>query len=121
MKANAKVSNRGEAPVTKQFFVTAIDNYFSGWGRARDKKNLLIFLCDSLEEAQRLSKYAVSRPEISHVHLKNQRPYMLSESRLRNKIESFVFKNYFVQVVSKPEFIFWYNGGKHINGPELCK
>ena len=55
-----------EVPMA-DYYVICTDNFMSGWGSARNKKNICILLCDSHEEAKVVASNARGRSEMSDV------------------------------------------------------
>lgn len=68
-------SNRRKAAGEKMFYVTMVDKFMSGWGRSAGKKNVLVFECESEEEAQTVAENASRRSEMIHVSIKDKKPY----------------------------------------------
>jgi hypothetical protein len=49
------------------FYVRMTDNFMSGWGPAKDKKNVLVVECDTLEQAEQIERAAQRRAETPSV------------------------------------------------------
>lgn len=83
-------------PKNRPHYVTMKDNFMSGWGYAKGKSNILIFVCDSYDEAQRLVAYACTRAEMRYISYRGTRKPYYSPSR------------YYVQVKTRAEYPRWY-------------
>jgi hypothetical protein len=79
----------------KKYYVSMTDTFMSGWGEARDKINKLIFLCDTMEEAQIVKDNAEQRTDQKYINICTQKPYY-------NKYR------YSVQIKTKEEYNSWY-------------
>ena len=56
-------------------YVCMIDRAMSGWGPARDKKNMFVVHCETEEQRQQIERVAHSRPEMSAIHQRYKRPH----------------------------------------------
>lgn len=56
------------------FYVTALDTFMSGWGPARDRKNVLVIPCESEEEAAVVAANARGRSEMEQVCIHTDKP-----------------------------------------------
>ena len=45
------------------YYVKTVDTFMSGWGKAEDKVNILVFLCDSMDEAEIVAENAGNRSD----------------------------------------------------------
>ena len=77
------------------YFVTMTDTFMSGWGRAEGKKNKLVFLCDTYEEAEIVKDNAENRTDQKHINITTTKPYYNSE-------------RYYVQYKTKEVYNSWY-------------
>lgn len=59
---------------TKQFYVTMIDRFMSGWGKAEYKKNRLTIACDSLAIAEGIAQAARQRDEMKFIRITETKP-----------------------------------------------
>lgn len=57
------------------FYVTMIDKFMSGWGPAKKKKNVLVFECETAEEAEIVAENGDNREEMRHVNIRKTKPY----------------------------------------------
>ena len=55
-------------------WVTATDSHMSGWGKAKNKLNKLIFECDTNEEARIVMDNLRCRPEMKYINHNIHRP-----------------------------------------------
>ena len=79
----------------KKFYVSMTDTFMSGWGRAKDKTNKLIFICESIEEAEIVKDNAENRTDQKYINICMKKPYYNSE-------------RYYVQIKTKGEYNSWY-------------
>jgi len=56
------------------FYVRMHDRYLSGWGAARDARNVLVVECETIEEAEAIRDAALMRPEMRAVRIVSTRP-----------------------------------------------
>lgn len=77
-------------------YVTMKDTFMSGWGYAKGKSNMLIFVCDSRAEALRLMAYARSRPEMRYINYRGTRKPYYNPTR------------YYAQIKTRAEYPTWY-------------
>lgn len=82
----------------KKVYVTMTDKFLSGWGRAEGKINKLVFVCDNLEEAERVANYARTRKEMKYINVTYNKPYYNNN-------------RYLVQFKDKKDYPRWYEGG----------
>lgn len=57
------------------YYVTMTDKFMSGWGKAQDKINKLVFECDTKEEAEIVAENAGYRDEMKYINITMKRPY----------------------------------------------
>ena len=67
---NLKLEKINKAP----FFVTMIDKFMSGWGKAYTKDNKLIVACYSMKEAESIKDNASKRPEMKYINICVNKP-----------------------------------------------
>jgi len=77
------------------YYVTMTDTFMSGWGMAKGKINKLVFVCDSMEEAQVVKKNAMNRTDQKHINIRWTKPYYPSDQ-------------YYVQFKTKKIYPSWY-------------
>lgn len=77
------------------FYVTMTDTFMSGWGMAEGKKNKLVFICESLDEANIVAENARNRTDQSYINICTKKPYYNS-------------KYYYTQYKTKDEYPKWY-------------
>ena len=58
----------------KKFYVTMLDTFMSGWGMAKDKENIMIVECDSLEDAELIAENAAKRSEMKNIDIWTEMP-----------------------------------------------
>lgn len=58
----------------EKVYVTMIDTFMSGWGRAKRKKNRFIVECDTLQQAETIERNALKRPEMRYVSISFRKP-----------------------------------------------
>lgn len=80
------------------YWVTMTDTFMSNWGCARGKKNKLVFVCDTYEEAEIVADNARNRTDQKYISICTKRP-RYSKTR------------YFVQFKYKNECEAWYSRG----------
>lgn len=85
---NKKIEN-------KPWYVVTHDTFLSGWGKASNKSNVLVFGCDSLEEAEVVAENAKNRSDQKNVRINSQKPHFDKQS-------------YFVQYKDKSIYPKWY-------------
>ena len=57
-----------------QYYVTMLDTFMSGWGMAKDKENIMIVECDSLEDAELIAENAAKRSEMKNIDIWTEMP-----------------------------------------------
>lgn len=58
----------------RKYYITMTDSFMSGWGRANNKINKLVFECDTLEQAQIVEQNARHRKEMKYINFANKKP-----------------------------------------------
>lgn len=56
------------------YYVTMTDKFMSGWGMAKDKINIMIVECDTLEQAEQIESAAHDRSEMFNINIHTDRP-----------------------------------------------
>ncbi len=56
------------------FYVTRTDTFMSGWGKAKNLTNRLVFPCEDMDEAIGVSEYAKSRTDTKNVRICTVKP-----------------------------------------------
>lgn len=79
----------------KKYYVTMNDTFMSGWGRAENKINKLIFECDSYKEAEIVADNARYRGDMKYININHSKP-RYSGTR------------YLVQEKTKADYPNWY-------------
>lgn len=79
----------------RKCYVSMTDRFMSGWGKAQDKINKLVFICDSMEEAQIVKNNALNRTDQIYINICINKPYY-------NK------RDYFTQYKTKGDCKSWY-------------
>lgn len=59
-----------EAP----YYVVSEDTFMSGWGHAKDKRNIVVVPCDDYDTAERVFDYAKSRSDQKKVRINTTPP-----------------------------------------------
>jgi hypothetical protein len=80
------------------YYVTMTDKFMSGWGMAQGKKNKLVFICDTYEEAEIVEQNATNRNDMKYINVTSKKPYYNSNE-------------YYVQIKTKEEYPTWYQRG----------
>lgn len=80
------------------YYVSVIDTFMSGWGKAEGKTNVLVFECDTKVEAEIVVDNAFNRGDTGEVMMYEERP-------------EFDEKKYFVQTKTKEDYPSWYRDG----------
>jgi len=57
------------------YYVSMTDKFMSGWGRAKNKINKLVFECDTYQEAEIVYNNAINRKDQKHVNICINKPY----------------------------------------------
>lgn len=55
-------------------YVRMTDKFMSGWGAARDARNVLVIACDTVEQAHAIAKSASERREMRRVQIITRKP-----------------------------------------------
>ena len=61
------------------FYVTCTDTFMSYWGRSKNKPNVCIFPCDTLDQAETVANNASGRTDQTNVRIHESKP-TLSEA-----------------------------------------
>ena len=78
-----------------KYYVTMTDKFMSGWGKARDKINKLIFICDDYEQAEIVYNNAQNRTDMKYINICTKKPYY-SEKRYYPQIKTIkVYPNWY--------------------------
>ena len=81
-------------------YVIMVDTFMSGWGKAEGKDNVLIFECDSEEEAKIVHDNALARGDMEKVKILKRLPILgLDEQKM------------YVQHINKCVYPSWYKEG----------
>ena len=67
------VTTQSEIPQAP-FYVTLTDTFMSGWGKAKNLTNRLVFPCEDMDEAIGVSEYAKSRTDTKNVRICTVKP-----------------------------------------------
>jgi hypothetical protein len=95
-------------------YVTMIDVFLSNWGEAKGKINMLIFPCETLEEAEVVVENARNRSDMKNIKT-TQHPKQLR----KNQGKDYVVSGYYVQIKDKNEHPNWYKKG-YFKKAEKC-
>lgn len=88
----------------KKYYVTMTDSFMSGWGKAQNLQNKLIFICDSYEEACIVADNAEHRSDQKYINICSNKP-----SYYRSTFGTdYTLNNYYVQIKTKDEYNSWY-------------
>lgn len=86
------------------YYVTCNDSFFSGWGKADNKINKLIFECASLSDARCLADWIGSnREEMKYINI-SSKPKLLRKTFGSD----YYIDNYFVQIKNSSDMPEWY-------------
>ena len=77
------------------YYVTMTDSFMSGWGPATGKRNKLIFICDSYEQAQIVEANARDRTDMKYINICTTKPHYNS-------------KSCYVQIKTAEDYSTWY-------------
>lgn len=56
------------------YFVTMVDTFMSGWGKAKGRINLYVVECDTPEQAEQIEAAARDREEMIYITTVDKRP-----------------------------------------------
>ena len=59
----------------KKIYVCMTDKFLSGWGRAENKINKYIVICDNRQQAETILKNASERKEMKYININYSLPY----------------------------------------------
>ena len=79
----------------KIYHVTMTDRVMSGWGRAEDRINKLVFVCHSYKEAKIVEDNAQNRTDMKYINISTKKPY-------------YNHQRYLVQFKTKEDYKSWY-------------
>ena len=88
----------------RKYYVTMVDRFLSGWGRAEGKLNLLVLECETLEETRIVSLNAKDREEMKNIRIR----------RLTRKPTAQT-KYYYASYHSKKDYPRWYEADRPFN------
>ena len=88
----------------EKWYVTSTDTFMSNWGRAKNRTNKLIFICDSYEDALIVSDNAKNRSDQKYVNICSSKPSYFQST----KGTDYELGNYFVQIKTKEDYPSWY-------------
>ena len=80
------------------YYVVMTDTFMSGWGRADGKKNKLIFVCDTMDEAEIVKANAEARGDMIGIRIRTTAPHYDENTN-------------FVQYKTKEDYPHWYLEG----------
>ena len=87
-----------------KYYVSMIDRFMSGWGPARDRKNLLLFVCDTKEEAETVEINARKRNDMTRINnLGTFKPLYFKENET-----DYESGEYFIQIKTIRDYPTWY-------------
>lgn len=78
-----------------KYYVSMTDKFMSGWGRAEGKKNKLVFVADSLDEAEVVARNARGRSDQSYINIHSKKP-------------RYSDRHYLTQTKTKADYPAWY-------------
>lgn len=84
--------------MSNTWYVTMTDKFMSGWGKAENKVNKLVFECESLAEARIVEENAHARTDQIYINIRATKPYYNSQ-------------RYYVQHKTKSDYNTWYTQG----------
>jgi len=90
-----------------KWYVSSTDTFLSGWGHAEKLTNKLIFICDSLEEAEAVFENARNRSDQASVQLHSGPPHFY----LPEKGDEYVYGSLYVQIKTEADYPKWYQEG----------
>lgn len=86
------------------YYVTTTDKFMSGWGRADNLINKLIFLCETYEEAKQVAWNARKRSDQKNVNICYEKPSYFRKTMGTD----YECGNYYVQIKTKQDYPHWY-------------
>jgi len=86
--------------MNKKYYFTMTNTFLSGWGRAENKKNKVVFECDSMDEAIIVKNNAKNRDEMKCINIVTKKPYYDSNfyhvsSKTKENCNVWFIKDYF--------------------------
>jgi hypothetical protein len=87
-----------------RFYVTTTDKFMSGWGKAKDLTNKLIFICDNHNQALTVYDNAINRSDQKNVNICESKPNYFRP----NKGTDYNLNNYYVQIKTIKDYPNWY-------------
>lgn len=88
------------------YYVTATDQFMSGWGHSSGKTNKLVFECQSYNEALTVYSNCIARSDFKHVNICTHRPRYY-----RSTMRDYTVGHYYVQNKDKEEYPNFYEKG----------
>lgn len=85
-------------------YVTTTDTFMSGWGKAKNLTNKLIFLCDSMEQAEIVADNARTRDDQKQVQIHKTPPSYLRKKKGKDYRED----HRYVQIKTIDDYPSWY-------------
>jgi hypothetical protein len=59
----------------QKIYVSMTDKFMSGWGKAQNKTNKFIIICDTMEQAETIERNAQKRSEMKYINICLSKPY----------------------------------------------
>lgn len=78
------------------YYITCIDTFMSGWGRAEGKSNKIIFVCKNKDQAYAVESNCEYRDEIKYVRWIEHKP-AISPNQYTQLITDEIYQNWYKQ------------------------
>lgn len=78
-----------------KYYVTMTDIFMSNWGKAENKINKLVFVCDNYEQAIIVANNAKNRTDQRYIHICSKKPYYNKD-------------RYYIQYIDITSYPCWY-------------
>jgi hypothetical protein len=106
----------------EKILVSMVDSFMSYWGRAKDKKNVLCFICDSYNEAVTVAKNAKKRGDMKYINIDVSSVHGMSKKAILKEFQcnhfDLEFKKILLQIKTKKIYPSWYKDGYFLAGDE---
>jgi hypothetical protein len=100
----------GASMLKDKYYVTMTDKFMSGWGKAEGMPNKVIFVCDTIEEANHVYYKAIQRTEMKYVYIATTRPEWMLLSKYREGVEGYEYHKRYSRQKIYVSVYNWANG-----------
>jgi hypothetical protein len=59
----------------QKIYVSMTDKFMSGWGKAQNKTDKFIIICNTMEQAETIERNAQKRSEMKYINICLSKPY----------------------------------------------